>query len=114
VLERTASWAGLLEHAVILPSDLAHSTTKSWLDGAHEIIADCYQALNDVGFTLAANGSVYWNANLEQPSDYKDLSEVSLPAASMMQTAAANGVHLAAMLATNATRRCPHRENNEW
>ncbi|WP_352695525.1 NAD(P)H-dependent oxidoreductase [Mesorhizobium sp. M0587] len=29
-------------------------------DGAHACHAACFQALNDVGFTLPANGGVYW------------------------------------------------------
>jgi hypothetical protein len=29
------------------------------LDGAHHCHAECFQALNDVGFTIAANAGVY-------------------------------------------------------
>ena len=29
-------------------------------DGAHHCHAECFQSLNDVGFTIPANGGVYW------------------------------------------------------
>ena len=67
-------------------------------DGAHKIIADCFQALNDVGFTVAGNGSVYWNANIVNPSDYKDLDKIPDAVASMMSKATAQSTHLAELL----------------
>lgn len=70
-------------------------------DGAHKIIADTFQALNDVGFTIAANGSVYWNANIERPSDYQDLDKIPDAVASMMRLAVGNTAHLAHALAAD-------------
>ena len=32
-------------------------------DGAHKVAADLLQGLNDVGFTLPAQGGVYWNGS---------------------------------------------------
>jgi multimeric flavodoxin WrbA len=68
-------------------------------DGAHKIVADAYQALNDTGFTIAANGCVYWNANIESPGDYKDLPGVPDAVAAMIDAAARNSAHLARLLA---------------
>jgi multimeric flavodoxin WrbA len=67
-------------------------------DGAHKIIADGFQALNDVGFTIAGNGSVYWNANIENPSDYMDLDSIPDAVASMMSKATTQSAHLARLL----------------
>jgi hypothetical protein len=44
-------------------------------DGAHKIIADTFQALNDIGLTLPVQGATYWNAEAMNPRDYKDLDE---------------------------------------
>ncbi|MGQ0481661.1 MAG: flavodoxin family protein [Pseudonocardia sp.] len=68
-------------------------------DGAHKIIADSLQALNDVGFTVAANGSAYWNANIDNPSDYRDLEKTPDAVTAMIGKAAANTAHLARLLA---------------
>ncbi len=45
-------------------------------DGAHHVSAILYQALNDVGFTLAAQAVTYWNDEVEaRCRNYKDLPE---------------------------------------
>jgi multimeric flavodoxin WrbA len=67
-------------------------------DGAHHISALLYQALNDVGFTLAAQAVTYWNGEAMHTTDYKDLSSTPEETASATSTAAANAAHLAALL----------------
>lgn len=67
-------------------------------DGAHHIAAVVFQALNDVGFTLPAQGSIYWNGEAMQATDYKDLPETPQKVAQAMSTAAANAAHLARSL----------------
>ncbi|MGM7679649.1 flavodoxin family protein [Microbacterium sp. A94] len=67
-------------------------------DGAHHIAAVLFQALNDVGFTVAAQGSVYWNGEAMQAVDYKDLDEVPEKVAQTTATATANAVHIAELL----------------
>lgn len=42
-------------------------------DGAHKITADVLQALNDVGFTWAANAATYWNGEAMHTTDYLEL-----------------------------------------
>lgn len=67
-------------------------------DGAHHIAAILFQSLNDVGFTLPAQGSIYWNGEAMQKTDYKDLPETPAKVAQSTTTAAANAAHLARML----------------
>jgi multimeric flavodoxin WrbA len=67
-------------------------------DGAHKIIADCFQALNDIGFTIPASGGTYWNAEAMNPQDYKDLDETPDAVASTNAKLAANAAHIARLL----------------
>lgn len=68
-------------------------------DGAHAIIADAFQGLNDIGFTIPAQGATYWNHEAMNPKDYKDLEETPSAVAATNKTAAANALHLARALA---------------
>ncbi|EHA15607.1 flavodoxin family protein [Halomonas sp. HAL1] len=67
-------------------------------DGAHHIIAELFQGLNDVGFTIPANASTYWVGEAMQSTDFKDLKQTP----EVVQTATAglarNCVHLATLL----------------
>ncbi|MDF2824336.1 MAG: hypothetical protein K0R68_1744 [Mycobacterium sp.] len=67
-------------------------------DGAHKIVADLFQALNDIGFSIPAQGCTYWNDEAMRGRDYKDLDEVPEAVASTTATAARNAVHLARTL----------------
>ncbi|GAA4162682.1 NAD(P)H-dependent oxidoreductase [Gryllotalpicola daejeonensis] len=67
-------------------------------DGAHSIIAAVGQALNDVGFTLPAQGSTYWNGEAMQTTDYRMLEQTPPVVASTTMTAARNAFHLASLL----------------
>jgi multimeric flavodoxin WrbA len=71
-------------------------------DGAHKITADVYQALNDVGFSIPAQGGTYWNGEAMHTTDYNDLETTPEATAAAMKTAAANAVHLANVLTENA------------
>ncbi|MDT8914948.1 NAD(P)H-dependent oxidoreductase [Amycolatopsis sp. PS_44_ISF1] len=67
-------------------------------DGAHKIIADLFQALNDTGFTIPAQGGTYWNGEAMQGGDYNDLDETPETVASTNATLVRNAVHLARLL----------------
>jgi len=67
-------------------------------DGAHKITADLHQALNDVGFTMPAQGGTYWNGRAMETVDYKDLPETPEPVRAANATLVANAVHLARVL----------------
>jgi multimeric flavodoxin WrbA len=67
-------------------------------DGAHHITAVLYQALNDVGFTIPAQGGTYWNGEAMQTTNYDQLDETPEAVASATATLAANAAHLAHLL----------------
>lgn len=67
-------------------------------DGAHHITGILYQALGDVGFTIPAQGSVYWNGEAMHGTDYNDLDSTPEKVAQSTMTAAANAAHLAGLL----------------
>ena len=67
-------------------------------DGAHHVIAECLQALNDTGFSVAASAGTYWVGEAMQPVDYQDHDQTPEKTASTTKTAVANAVHLATLL----------------
>lgn len=67
-------------------------------DGAHHIAAILFQSLNDVGFSVPAQGCVYWNGEAMQGTDYRDLEATPEKVAQATVTAAANAAHLARLL----------------
>jgi multimeric flavodoxin WrbA len=69
-------------------------------DGAHHIVAEAFQALNDVGFTIPAQGCTYWSGPAMEKTDYNDLDEVPKAVASATAAAARNAAHLAKTLKT--------------
>jgi multimeric flavodoxin WrbA len=71
-------------------------------DGAHKISADLFQALNDVGFSLAPGAVTYWVGEAQHATGFKDLAETPESVVSTSRTLAVNAVHLAKLLADNA------------
>lgn len=67
-------------------------------DGAHHIIAEVFQALNDVGYTIPAQGCTYWNGPAMGGTDYNDLDEIPEGTASATAAAARNAAHLVRLL----------------
>ena len=70
-------------------------------DGAHKTIADMMQGLNDVGFSIPAQGGTYWVGEAMQTVDFKDLDQVPDPVAATNAGLARNAVHLARLLRSN-------------
>jgi multimeric flavodoxin WrbA len=70
-------------------------------DGAHHVGAELFQALNDVGFTIAAGGMTYWVGEAMHKIDYKDLPSGSDKTDQATKTAAANAAHLAQLLSAH-------------
>jgi multimeric flavodoxin WrbA len=64
-------------------------------DGAHHCHAACFQALNDVGFTIPANGGIYWVGEAMGSVNYVDLPGTPQKVVSTLKMAASNAVHLA-------------------
>lgn len=67
-------------------------------DGAHHVSAELFQAMNDVGFTIAANAVTYWVGEAMQGTDYKDLDERPETTARATRMSVRNTVHLAGLL----------------
>lgn len=67
-------------------------------DGAHAVIADTFQGLNDCGFSIPAQGATYWNGEAMSGTDYKDLAETPSAVQGTNRTSARNAVHLARLL----------------
>ncbi|MGE0311880.1 MAG: flavodoxin family protein [Lautropia sp.] len=70
-------------------------------DGAHHVAAELFQALNDVGFTLAANASTYWVGEAMGGTDYQDLAQPPKGTADATAMMVRNAVHLANRLKGN-------------
>jgi multimeric flavodoxin WrbA len=67
-------------------------------DGAHHVVAECLQALNDVGFTIPSTAAAYWVGEALGKTDYQDLDERPEGTSKAIEAAAANAAHLAAAL----------------
>ncbi|MEV7800583.1 NAD(P)H-dependent oxidoreductase [Microbacterium foliorum] len=70
-------------------------------DGAHHIAAILFQSLDDVGYSVPAQASIYWNGEAMQTVDYKNLDETPEKVAQATATAARNAAHLARLLKTD-------------
>lgn len=70
-------------------------------DGAHHVVAECLQALNDVGFTIPATAGAYWVGEAMQSTDYNDLDERPEKTGQTIDAAAASAAHLAELLRTS-------------
>jgi multimeric flavodoxin WrbA len=71
-------------------------------DGAHHCHAEIYQALNDVGFTLAAGAGTYWVGEAMGSTDYKDLRKPYDKTVQATKMLASNAAHLAGLLKRSA------------
>ena len=67
-------------------------------DGAHHITGVLFQALNDVGFTVPAQGVTYWNGEAMTTTDYKDIDGPPDAVTSTIKTVSTNAAHLARLL----------------
>ncbi|WP_210505761.1 flavodoxin family protein [Naasia sp. SYSU D00057] len=67
-------------------------------DGAHQITAELFQALNDIGFTIPAQGVTYWNGEAMGSVDYKDLEETPEKVDSTTKSVAKFAAHVARTL----------------
>ncbi|BBY22097.1 flavodoxin family protein [Mycobacterium stomatepiae] len=67
-------------------------------DGAHKTVADLFQSLNDIGYSIPAQGCTYWNGAAMEATDYNDLDEIPEAVASATAAAARNAAHLARTL----------------
>ncbi len=67
-------------------------------DGAHHVTAEVLQALNDVGFTVAAAASTYWVGEAMGKVNYNDAGPKPDTTGAATKALAANTAHLARLL----------------
>lgn len=67
-------------------------------DGAHNVTASLFQALNDVGWTISAAASCYWVGEAMHKTDFRDLSQVPKEVQETARMLASNAAHLASLL----------------
>jgi multimeric flavodoxin WrbA len=70
-------------------------------DGAHHVTAEVLQALNDVGFSVAAAASTYWVGEAMQTVDYDQAGPKPDTTGKATAGLAANTAHLARLLSEN-------------
>ncbi|HDZ57280.1 MAG TPA: NADPH-dependent oxidoreductase [Pseudomonas xinjiangensis] len=68
-------------------------------DGAHNIVAQLFQGLNDVGFSIPASCSTYWTGEAMGKTNYKDLPETPDAVKSATKALVQNCIHLGELLA---------------
>jgi multimeric flavodoxin WrbA len=67
-------------------------------DGAHHVTAELLQALNDTGWTIAAQAACYWVGEAMHKTDFKNLPKVPDNVQGLAGILAAAAVHLANLL----------------
>ena len=70
-------------------------------DGAHNVTAGLFQALNDEGWTIPAGGANYWVGEAMQKTDFKDLPRIPNAVAQGAAMLASNAAHLSHLLKQN-------------
>lgn len=70
-------------------------------DGAHNVTAGLFQALNDEGWTIPAGGANYWVGEAMQKTDFKDLPRIPDAVAQGAAMLASNAAHLSHLLQQN-------------
>lgn len=68
-------------------------------DGAHNVAAQVFQGLNDVGYSIPASCSTYWVGEAMSKTNYMDLQETPKAVQSATKGLVQNCAHLAKLLA---------------
>jgi multimeric flavodoxin WrbA len=79
-------------------------------DGAHHVTAELLQALNDTGWTAAAQAACYWVGEAMHNTDFGDLPKVPDNVQGLAGISAANAVHLANLLKQHAYPGVPKQK----
>lgn len=100
VLERLDAFLGETDDQGHMPSygKVAGVAVVGNEDGAHHIVAEVYQGLNDLGFSLPANSCTYWVGEAMGSTDFKDLPSTPDKVIQTTQVLALNCAHLAGLL----------------
>jgi hypothetical protein len=76
-------------------------------DGAHHVFAELAQGLSDEGFTIPAEGSVYWVGEAMQAVDFKDKSPTPEAVVTATKTLARNAARIWRGLSKSSRIRRP-------
>ena len=100
VLERMDAFLEETDDAGRMPSysKVAVCAVVGNEDGAHNVCAQVFQALNDVGWTIPAVAGVYWVGEAMADIDFKDLKATPRMVTKTAKMVAANAAHLAGLL----------------
>ena len=100
VLERMDAFLDETDDAGRMPSysKIAVAAIVGNEDGAHNVSAELFQALNDVGWTIPAIGACYWVGEAMGDVDFKDLKATPRDVSKLAKMVAANAAHLASLL----------------
>ena len=100
VLERMDAFLGETDDHGRMPSfgKVAVAAIVGNEDGAHNVTASLFQALNDEGWTIPAGAACYWVGEAMQSTDFKDLPQVPDKVRQTAAMLAANAAHLANLL----------------
>ncbi|MGZ2411847.1 multimeric flavodoxin WrbA [Sphingomonas sp. F9_3S_D5_B_2] len=100
VLERMDAFLSETDDQGRMPSygKLALAAIVGNEDGAHNVTASLFQALNDEGWTIPAGAASYWVGEAMHKTDFKDLRKVPDAVQQGIDMLASNAVHLANLL----------------
>jgi multimeric flavodoxin WrbA len=104
VVERMDAFLGETDNRGRMPSfgKVAVAAIVGNEDGAHNVTASLFQALNDEGWTIPASAASYWVGEALQKTDFKDLPNIPDGVRQGAEMLASNAVHLATMLKAEA------------
>ncbi|MGN7931243.1 MAG: flavodoxin family protein [Sphingopyxis sp.] len=100
VMERMDAFLSETDDAGRMPSysKVAVAAIVGNEDGAHNVSAQIFQALNDVGWTIPAVAACYWVGEAMGSTDFKDLEHRPRKVTETAKMVAANAAHLARLL----------------
>lgn len=100
VLERMDAFLSETDEAGRMPSysKVAVAAIVGNEDGAHNVSAQLFQALNDTGWTIPAVAACYWVGEAMHHVDFKDLEHRPRKVTETAKMVAANAAHLARLL----------------
>ena len=100
VIERMDAFLGETDDRGRMPSfgKVAVAAIVGNEDGAHNVTADLFQALNDEGWTIPAAASDYWVGEAMHKTDFKDLPGVPAEVQQSAAMLASNAAHLSYLL----------------
>lgn len=103
VLERMDAFLSETDDRGRMPSfgKVAVATIVGNEDGAHNVTAGLFQALNDEGWTIPAGAADYWVGEAMHKTDFKDLPNVPDAVQQGAAMLASNAAHLANLLKAN-------------